>query len=365
MKVLVAPDRFEPTVKPLAAAQAMARGLTHAIPTAVPILRPLTSGGQGTTDLAVRAGGGRIRHWDFSVPGHRSRPVKWAELPDGSIIFDAKDALGDPNHGAEPLFYSDSFPVGWMLQKALSLNPKRVLVSLGDVVVADGGLGLLRAFGVNVFGPDGKPVQGLRQLVTWQTYDFSQLNPSSIPILGLVDTKSSFQENVQNGTFRLDLLHNGLNQALDRLAQTFNQHVALPVSQIPGSAAGGGLGLALAFLGASFLSAGDYLADLWALPELLLDVDWVFTGCTTLGASVRDGAVGTVSRLARDYGVPAIALAAVLDKGHADLYDEGLSGIYPLLDRPRPTPSVWRSLATLIEHAAYRVGLWMQALSED
>jgi glycerate kinase len=366
VRILVAPERFYPSMKAQAVAQAMVRGLQQVLSPSDFVLYPLASGGSGTTDLAVRLAEGRLYHEVIAVGSRRRREVKWGWLPDHTAIFDAQDALGNPDGPSQlPGTYTDSRPVGEMLRRLIARRPERIAIALGDVLAADGGMGILQAFGVTLMDDAGTPLAaGSRPLLAVDRIDFSGLTPPPVPIVGLTDHWSSWNERVQQRDFRLDLIHGGLTQASCRFAELLSDYIRVPLGDVAASGAGGGLGMALAFLGAQFKLGAEYLAHLGKLEEKAWRVDWAVTGSTQLSADSCNQAVGMVAQAAQKAGIPAVALTLQLGPGHGGLYDAGIVGQYSVLDRPRSEREVHRALASLIEKAAYRVGYWMQALSD-
>lgn len=353
-------------MKAQAVAQAMARGLQRVSPQFDLIMYPLASGGAGTTDLAVRHGRGRVRHETIPVLNHRPRDVKWALFPDGTAMFDARDAMGTPDGPTQlSQTYSDSRPLGEMLMRLIARRPSRIVVAVADVLAADGGMGLLRAFGVRGCDQQGGYLSsGTRDLLKLDHIDFSQLTPPNIPILALMDKSVSFNERVKQDDFRLDLIHGGLAAASGRVTDLLGEHVRVSLGETRGTGVGGGMGLALAFLGAQFVSGAQYLTELGNFLEHLWHVDWILTGSSALTQSSAMQAVGLAATAARDAGIPAVALTVEMGSGHFSLYDAGLVGMYSVLERPRTVNEVHRGLAALVEKAAYRVGVWMQALSD-
>ncbi|NMP20949.1 glycerate kinase [Sulfobacillus harzensis] len=363
---MIAPDRFHPTMKALAVAQAMARGLQPVFPHDELLMYPWSSGGAGTTDLAVRYGKGRVRHERLVLPTGRPRDVKWAWLPDGTVIFDAKDALGAPD-GPNPLrhTYHDSYPLGAMIRSLLRYQPRQMVIALGDVLTADGGHGLLQAFGVQPLDDKGDALaKGIRPLLHLEEVRFDDMDPPAIPIVALTDEMVSWNDRVKREDFRLDLIYGGLLDASHRFGDLLAEHIAMPLRGLPGTGVGGGLGIALAFLGSQFRPGAEYLAELASMTEIMWQVDWVMTGGAMLSEGGLNGAVGMMARMARDAGVPAVALTLEMRTGYAALYGAGLSGIYSVLDRPRSLKEAQRSLPSLIEKAAWRIGMWMQAMSD-
>ncbi len=366
MRILIAPDRFYPTMKALAVAEAMARGLQRVSPDLELLMYPLSGGGAGTTDLAVRFGRGRVRHETLISPYKTTREVKWAMLADGTAMFDARDALGSPD-GPNPLrhTYHDSSFLGLMIRALVKYRPSQIVVALGDVLAADGGQGLLKAFGVAPLDDKGDVLaQGIRPLLRVDDVRFDDMALPPIPIVALTDEMVTWNDRVQRDDFRLDLIYGGLLDASGRLGDLLAEHIAVPLRAMPGTGVGGGLGLALAFLGAQFRLGADYLSEMASLREMLWQVDWVMTGSHTLGDRSLSGVVGRVAQLARDAGIPAVALTTELQADYPLLYEAGLIGIYPVLDRPRSLKETHRTLAALIEKAAWRTGMWVQALSD-
>lgn len=366
MRILIAPERFHPTMKARAVAEAMNRGLSKVSPQFEYVTYPLTSGGQGTTDLAVRLGGGRVYHETIAIANHRPRDVKWALLADGTAILDANDALGDPD-GPPSLSktYTTSEGLGTMLVHLFARNPKQVVIALSDVLAADGGRGVLDAFGIKGMSLGGQGIgPGAKQFLALERIDFSHMTPLPVPVVILFDVPVTWNERVHQEDFRLDLIRRGLEDACGHYADLLGEHIGMPLRDLSGTGVGGGLGLALAFLGAQFVSGASYLAELGGLGQQMWEVDWVLTGTTELTSSTVTQAVGVAAEKAREAGVPAVALATVLGPGHLDLYDRGLTGIYSVMDRPRPDRNAHRTLPALIEKAAFRVGYWMQAVSD-
>lgn len=365
-RVLIAPERFYPTMKAQAVAQAMVRGLQSVSNEWEYVVCPMASGGSGTTELAVRMARGRLYHEAITIGPRRTRDVRWGLLPDGTAIFDARDALGDPD-GPSQLnqAYMDSRPLGQMIQRLLTRRPARIVIALGDVLAADGGMGLLQDFGVKACDADNDRLEsGTRHLLRIHHVDFTELTPPQVPMIALTDQWVTWNERVQQDDFRLDLIHGGLHVAAERFRDLLADHIRVPLGEVEGTGVGGGLGMALAFLGAQFQFGADYLAHLGGLQSKIWEVDWVMTGARALGPGSVAQTVGIVARYARDAGVPAIALTTELHHGHTELLDLGLTGIYPVLDRPRNFKELHRGLPALIEHAAFRVGYWLQALSE-
>lgn len=353
-------------MKAQAVAQAMARGLEAVWRDVDIITYPMASGGAGTTELAVRAAHGRIRHETIAVNNRHTRDVRWALLPDGTALFDATDALGKPDGPSQfATTYTSSRALGQMILRLCAKNPQRIAIALGDALTMDAGMGLLQQFGVRFYDDAGSELDAHpRALMRARRVDFTALQPPAIPILALASNLVTWNQRVQEEDFRLDLVYGGLKEASSETIEELGAHIRVPLAEVPGSGVGGGMGIGLLFLGAQFNFGAQFLADIGGARDLVWTADWIMTGSSVLSGESQNQAVGIMARLARDAGLPAVALGTELRRGHMSLFDEGLIGIYSVLDRPRNFKEVQRMLAALIEQAAYRTGVWMQALGD-
>jgi len=124
-------------------------------------------------------------------------------------------------------------------------------------------------------------------------------------------------------------------------------------------AALGGLGYALALLGAELTSGISLVMQAAGLADALRDADLVITGEGRIDGQTRLGKVPFgVLQLARAQGVPVIALAGVLGAGAETLTDDGFTAIFPsiaalapLADtlaqgaaKPSVVAVIWRSI---------------------
>ncbi|MDA8192990.1 MAG: glycerate kinase [Thermaerobacter sp.] len=347
MHILIAPDHFRPSVQASSAAEAIARGLRTTVAGAVIRLCPQTAGGRGTMDMVVRAQHGRIRHEIVKSREGRTVASRWAMLPDQTIVLDAAEIL---LHSHNP-HMADSFCLGAMVHQMFRYRPKAIVVALGDMAGTDGGLGMLEALGVRYLDENGTELPfNPRTLgrVAGAACDGLDI---PVPIVGLYDQPLSRAG--PHGSQKPS------RNELERVVAMVEQCVATELSRLPGTAAGGGLGWGLAVLGAQLTSGALFVAHNTGLAAGLAWADWVVTGSDRLSHLSADEVVGQVGRMGRDADKPVIALAATLAEGHARLYQEGVAGFYPILDRPRSAKDTFRATASLLEQTGERLGRWM------
>jgi glycerate kinase len=96
-----------------------------------------------------------------------------------------------------------------------------------------------------------------------------------------------------------------------------------------GAGAAGGLGAALAALGARRVGGGELVRDVAGLDDALAGADLVVTGEGRLDPqSLHGKLVSVVAARARERGVPCIALAGQVDIGGGEALEAGIEGAY-------------------------------------
>ena len=130
-----------------------------------------------------------------------------------------------------------------------------------------------------------------------------------------------------------------LDAALQRYAEVIERDIGVRVAHVAGAGAAGGLGAGLiAFLGAEVRPGFEIVAEVTRLRERIADADLVITGEGRLDGQTSHGkAVSRVAALARDAGVPVMAVPGELGKGWENMR-EALDFIEPVGgDRDNPS----------------------------
>jgi glycerate kinase len=127
--------------------------------------------------------------------------------------------------------------------------------------------------------------------------------------------------------------------------------------QAPGSGAAGGIAFLLrSALAAEVRDGFSLVAELAGLPEAVRGADLVLTGEGRLDSQSLYGKVPVgVTRMARDAGVPAAAIAGLVDGAAGAFRAEGLLALMPIVDRPMTLDQAMASGADLIARAAGRL----------
>lgn len=330
-RVLCAPDKLRGSLSAAGAASAMAAGAADA--GLEPVEHPLADGGEGTRLLLEAAIGGREEAVLAADPLGRRRAVPVSLLADGSAVVEVAEVVGLAGLGAgerTPLRAS-SAGVGEAMLAALDLRPARIVVTLGGSATVDGGLGMLRAVGIRLLDAAGRELCGtgadLADLAELDRSDLDARLPAT-ELVGALDVMSPLHG--PDGAARVFGPQKGADaETVERLDEGLRRLAALlgPAGVVPGAGAAGGLGAALAALGAELRPGADLVMDATRFDESLARCDLCLTGEGRIDGSTLAGK--TAARVAAhcaEAGVPCVVLG-----GSVELDDPeralGVSGV--------------------------------------
>jgi glycerate 2-kinase len=265
MRVLACPASLKGVLTAVEAAAALGRGVRRVAGVEVEEL-PVADGGEGTLEVLARAQGGVWHDAEVHDSFGRQRRARWLELDDGRVAVEAAEAIPLDPRRLDPLAAS-SRGLGELL--AAVGRPRELLVCLGGTANLDGGL-------------------GLREV----------LQELPVPTRVACDVRSPLAD-----AARVFALQKGASP--DEVAALEARLLALPelapYASLPGAGAAGGLGAALAALGAELVAGAELV-----LEEVGFDhggFDLVVTGEGVVDATTGEGkAPGEVARRCRAAG---------------------------------------------------------------
>jgi glycerate kinase len=238
---------------------------------------PVADGGEGTADALASAAGGEWREASVSDPLGRPVGARWLLLEDGRAVVEAAAAIGLPLLAPaerDPL-RATSRGLGELVSVALESRPASLVVALGGTATVDGGA-------------------GLREV----------LHRLPVPTIALCDVRTLLADSArvfgpQKGASAGDVM------VLERRLAAMEE--LEPFAEVPGSGAAGGLGAALASLGAKLVPGAPAVLDLLGFDERLASSDVVVTGEGRVDATTAEGkAPGEVARRALAAGVRCV-----------------------------------------------------------
>jgi len=294
MKVLAAVDKFRGTATAAQVATAIGHAcwqLGHDC-----VERPLADGGEGT----LEALGGANR--TTLVTGPLGQPVKapW-RFHRGTAIIEMACASGLLLAGGK----QENDPVaatttgtGELIDAALDLGAKRIVVCLGGSATTDGGLGAVKAIQTPA------RLKGVDFVVAC---DVTTRFTDAAKVFGPQKGATSAQVNF-------------LTTRLEKLVLDYQQNYGFDVSQLSGAGAAGGLAGGLAALGAKLVPGFDLVAEEVELDELLVDVDVIITGEGFMDSESFAGkVVGSMAEIAHER---QIKVAAICGEIHPDVREQ-------------------------------------------
>ena len=255
---------------------------------------PVADGGEGTAEALASVLGGAWH--EASVAGPLGRPVsaRWLELPDGTAVVEAAAAIG----------------LG--LVAPAERDPLRASSrGLGELIAATGGRRLLVCLGGSATVDGGR---GLREVVSSLPPETRVACDVASPLL---DAARLFAQ--QKGADDAAVVELERRLAADE--------VLAPYAQLPGAGAAGGLGGALASLGAELVPGAALVLDTLGFDRRLDGVALVVTGEGTVDRTTREGkAPSEVARRAAARGVACVVFGGVVVEPLPDVETLALSG---------------------------------------
>ncbi|MCL6688876.1 glycerate kinase [Pseudomonas sp. R3.Fl] len=375
MKLVIAPDSFKESLSAPEVAAAIAQGWSRARPLDEILLRPMADGGEGTVDAVLAATGGERR--ECAVRGPLGSPVRahWGWLEEGAAVIEMAAASG--LHWVDPQLRdatrTTSYGTGELIRAALDAGARKIILGLGGSATNDGGMGLLQALGVRFLDERGEPLgDGGAALAGLHAIDLAGLDPRlagvevevaadvNNPLCGEHGASAVFGP--QKGASPEQVRQ--LDAALARYAEVAARTLGQDHSLFPGVGAAGGLGFAArAFLRARFRPGVELVAEVSGLAEALRGADLAITGEGRLDEQSLHGKTPIgVARLAREAGVPLIALAGSLGKGYGRLHEAGIAAAFSLVPGPISLADAMAGAAGELEARAEELArLWSLA----
>ena len=284
LRLVAAPDKFKGTASAGEVAAAVCRAAEAAGWDGEAV--PMADGGEGTLDAI----GGANRHTVVTNPLGDVVTAGW-RLSGGTAVIEMAQASGLTLVGGaagNDALAASTYGTGELIEAALELGARRIIVCVGGSATTDGGFGALRAL------LPGHRLRGVELIVACAVRTL------------FCDAAEVFGP--QKGATAAEVKL--LRRRLERLVGVYAAEHGTDVSDLPGAGAAGGLAGGLAALGGRIVEGFEVVAAETRLAERLEDADLVVTGEGRLDAESFNGkVVGGVCDLAESLGVPALIVA--------------------------------------------------------
>ncbi|MEO0637923.1 MAG: glycerate kinase, partial [Pseudomonadota bacterium] len=328
----------------------------------------------GLLDVAVSALGGELRSARVTGPLGRELEASYAMLADGTAIIEMALASGiallEP-HELNPIL-ATTRGTGELFIHAINAGAKHVVIGLGGSATNDGGMGFGEALGFRFLDPHGKRLQAtgenLSRVSQIQNTDVGAriagitvecASDVTNPLCGPQGASAVFGP--QKGA--TDDMVQQLDDGLRSIAKIVERDLGQDLANEPGAGAAGGLGFGvMAFAGGKVRSGIDLVMEHLNLSDALQGADLCITGEGRIDDQTQFGkAPAGVARLARERGVPCIALAGSIGSDLGSLPDEGLTASFALADGPMTLEESMLDTERLLTRAAEQAVRLFQA----
>lgn len=376
MRIVIAPDSFKECLSAFDAACSIAEGARRVFPEAELELVPMADGGEGTVDALVQATGGAYAEAEVCGPLGDPVRARYGRLGDGrTAVIEMAAAAGLPLAPVErrdPL-KATSRGVGELIRHAIDGGARRVILGIGGSATNDGGAGMAQALGFSLRDADDEELPpggaALARLARIEVSAVCPL-PDQTEVLVACDVRNplcgpegaSRVYGPQKGASPADV--EILDAALRHFAGVVASQLGAEVLDIPGGGAAGGLGAGLvAFLGAELRPGVDLVAEACGLARRIEGSDLVITGEGRMdGQTVHGKTPIGVARLARNAGVPVLALAGSLGQGWRAVYEHGIDAAFSIVPGPASLAEACAAApALLADTAEAAMRIWRSA----
>ena len=375
MKIVIAPDSFKESLSAPQVAEAIARGVKHAAPEAHIICVPMADGGEGTVNAVLAATQGEQRIHRVSNALGNPIDAAWGWLDNQTAVIEMAAAAGlehiSPD-SRDPM-KATSTGVGELIRHALDAGAKHIVLGLGGSATNDAGAGMLQALGLRLLNQNGTEIEpGGAALANLASIDDSlfdtRLREVTVtiasdvnnPLCGVKGASAIFGPQKGASPEQIKQLDAALGHFADICAATLGHDKR----NEPGSGAAGGLGFAAhAWMQARFRPGIEVIAGIGGLANAVQGASLVITGEGRMDAQTLLGKTPMgVATIAKQAGVPVIAIAGSLGSGYQGLYGAGIQAAFSLTSGPMTLEQACENASSLLEDRAQDIiRLWLAA----
>lgn len=324
MKLVFASDSFKGTLSSARIAELLEKAAQTTFPEAQCVSCPIADGGEGTIDAIARTRQGKR----MSLPAHDGlmRSIEGEVFVcDGTAFIEAASTCGLTllEYSERNPLATTSYGLGECIRFSLDQGCETIVIGLGGSCTNDGGMGCLRALGVQFFDAAGFELPGYgADLSAVARIDEHGLHPraqtASISILSDVDNPllgpcgATYVFGRQKGADDAGI--EALEAGMEHFAQVITETHPIVDFSSAGYGAAGGLGMALSvFLKATIRPGIAELLNLMDFDTLIAEADLVVTGEGKLDEqSLHGKAISGVATRAKKAGIPVAAICGTV-----------------------------------------------------
>lgn len=336
-RFVLAPDSFKGTLEATEVCEILSEAIYAEVPDAQITAIPMADGGEGMTAAVLKLmGGARV---EVDVTGPLGAPVRgfYGMLKDGSAVIEMAAAAGLPLAGdvRDPL-RATTRGVGELIRHAAEHGARRILLGLGGSATNDMGAGMAAALGWRFLDESGAELAPLAENLGKIARILPPKEQLPCPVVAACDVRNPLLGDdgatavygPQKGVTAQ--LRPVLEAGIARVSGMLKAMLGIPLQNVPGSGAAGGMGAGvLAFLGGSLKPGVELLLDAVDFDAKLRDAEAVFTGEGRMDRQSANGKVPMgVGLRCKRAGVPCIALCGSLGEGAEEMRKYGVTACF-------------------------------------
>ena len=368
MKIIIAPNSFKGSLDAFMVAQAIEKGMKKSRLSVECELFPIADGGDHTLEVFHNWLGGEIRK--SSVAGPLGEPVdaEWVMVAnEKTAIVEMAKASGISliAQGTLDPMKANSYGTGQLIAEAVRQGAEKIVLGLGGSATVDGGLGILQAFGGELFDAHGN-------LISTDTNAIMELHSISIdkidqqvaavefvilcdvenPLLGMNGAAHIFGPQKGADPEKVEILE----ESLQRFNEIVKNMTGKDLSDMNGAGAAGGIAVMLgAFFNSTLAGGVDFLLEKMQFEESLQDADLLITAEGKVDGQTLSGkGPFGVAEMARKYGVPSVILAGKADE--VEELNKGFEAVFPITNGPMSLETAMNRTALDLEQTAKQIG---------
>ncbi|MBO0995724.1 glycerate kinase [Bacillus sp. SD088] len=347
MKILLSPDSFKESLSASRVAQIMSKAIISVDPDIKVDLLPVADGGEGTLEVLNYALAGEVFYKQVTGPLGEKVLARYAIFSDQkTAIVEMAEASGIHLVSAEKRnpMRTTSYGTGELILAALEHEITNLIITIGGSATNDGGVGMLQAIGAEIVDQSGRQVDhGGGSLGEISSVHLASIDPRlkginisvacdvTNPLCG--ENGASYIYGPQKGA--TNAMIKQLDQNLNHFNHLLEKTVQMPIGDVQGSGAAGGLGAALLAIGGKLQSGIDLVLETLDFSKALDQVDFVFTGEGKIDHQTPNGKViAGIVREANIHHVPVVAFAGSVQEGYEPLFKKGLLSVHSIINNP-------------------------------
>lgn len=348
-KIVVAPDSFKESMSSIEACYEISQGLISGFNRTIEILSiPISDGGEGIYEVLMKANNaGKIECEAHNAYQERiTTYYGYSETKKTAIIESALicGLESVPLDKRNPI-YSSSYGVGEVIREAAVKGAKRIIIGLGGSATNDGGLGMLASLGTVFYNDQNEKISvSLENISQLHKMDISETKNllKEIEIIVASDVENvyigkegaTYTFGKQKGATDTQLEY--LENCLVYINSIVKNQFKINLARIPKTGAAGGIAGALYLIGAKLISGIELVLKETDFTHKIQGADLIITGEGSVDHQTLNGkTISGIANIAKQYGIPVIALGGRVAPDIHGLYDIGVTSVFSITNEAK------------------------------